>query len=87
MTSTKVQKICEQFKLPFGYFNGREIVPNKKNLNTKTASDRRKTLYQFLDDHFVIWTSKGISLSQAAEQVREIFLNREVITEDKVIFN
>ena len=51
MTSSKVQKVCERFKLPFGYFNGREIVPNKKNLNTKTASGRRRTLYQFPNDH------------------------------------
>ena len=35
-------EFCDKYNLPYAYFNGKELIHNKDNLDTKTASDQGK---------------------------------------------
>ena len=51
MALCKIHKFCEKFNLTYGYFNGKEILPNKNGVNTKKALEREKGLYLY-NNHY-----------------------------------
>ena len=83
-----ISKLGEKYIMPYGYFNGNEILSQKDGLNVKRASDRRMAIHSYRNHYCVINKSDGVSLPITVEEVRETFKNeRESLTEDKIPFH
>ena len=70
VTFCRIHKLCEKCDLPYGYFNGKEIIHDKSNINIKKKKKRKNDC---TNDYCVIRKSKGVSLSKPVEEVRENF--------------
>ena len=86
-TLFNVPKFFEKFNLPYGYFNGKEVIPNKDRINFKKASDLEKDIYRYKKPYCVKSKSNEVSLAKAAEEIREHFeYEEELLKEGEILF-